>query len=250
MVEVLIAAGPMALPLWAVLLFSISMYPLGFLFGTCSDCCCPPCDYCLHRYKGGVLETESFGCSAPFDSVTIVTGFGDSQTVFNVIPDTEINIDVQVGVDENETPIFLRIRQFVLIFPYEVDECGCFVCAYRIDSYQGDSFSIDIGSTGSAKRPNANKQFLTLRSCSQTSDLLTDDVTDQVAALFDTGATINAFISITINVAECECGACCLDGYCTENVTEFACEDPYGYLGTPKGEWQGVGTDCDPNPCT
>lgn len=42
MLELLADAGPGVLPLWAVVVLAVGMYPLGFLFGACSDCC-PGC---------------------------------------------------------------------------------------------------------------------------------------------------------------------------------------------------------------
>ena len=52
----------------------------------------------------------------------------------------------------------------------------------------------------------------------------------------------------TLTCQQCEgppsLGACCLSsGVCIPNVSEETCVDGCG------GEWQGGGTDCDPNPC-
>lgn len=45
MLELLAQVDPMALPLWAVLLFSASMFPIGILL-PCGRCCFPPCSTC------------------------------------------------------------------------------------------------------------------------------------------------------------------------------------------------------------
>lgn len=252
MLEIIADAGPMALPLWAVLAFSAAMYPLGFMLGApCSSCCCPPCDTCTHRLKGGDPATQRFGCLAPFTSVTISTHY-ETVTKLNWFPDNIDNTQVQIGTDGNGNPLYLVISQFRGIFPYS-DACGCLVCAYRVDAFAGGGSLVQIGVVGDIFSPqpssNANKPYIFFGPCSQTSDTLTDDVTQRLQEVYYPYLDVNGMISITVEYDACECGACCLDGECTEDITEFECEDPFGYFGTQQGEWQGVGVDCDPNPC-
>lgn len=47
MIEFLASVDPMSLPVVAALLFSLSLYPLGFMLGaSCSPCCGTPCEEC------------------------------------------------------------------------------------------------------------------------------------------------------------------------------------------------------------
>lgn len=69
MLELLADAGPGVLPLWAVAVLAVGMYPLGFLFGVCSDCCCTnaTCDGFVleeaYSYRTGGQEVCDFTLS-------------------------------------------------------------------------------------------------------------------------------------------------------------------------------------------
>jgi hypothetical protein len=61
-------------------------------------------------------------------------------------------------------------------------------------------------------------------------------------------------VHVRLEIDPCDCGACCTDGECESPVTDFYCDtnnktthfNSSDYRDT---EWQGVGTDCEPNPC-
>jgi hypothetical protein len=255
---------PLFLLMQGIWLLAAGMYPLGFLFGACSACCdeCPEeCNKCVHSRKGGDAE-PAFGCFAKMNSVTITTAYG-TFTCNNYYPSVLFSdsncgaVPLQVGVDENNDPVLMT---FTTLGPLSIsDSCGCadIFCIYRVGGEVNGS-PVDIGSFVSGvgpsatlvKNPNANIPYLLLGDCADPGDvLLTDDVTDRIVELVGNGGSIDGNVSVEIEVDPCECGACCLDGDCTENISEFECEDPFDFLGTPKGVWQGVGTDCDPNPC-
>jgi len=41
---------PLGLVVQAIAVLAAGMYPVGFLFGVCSDCCCPACNLCSSAY--------------------------------------------------------------------------------------------------------------------------------------------------------------------------------------------------------
>lgn len=231
---------PLSLLAFAVWTLAAGMYPLGFMFGICSACCngCQPCNNCIHRFKGGPAEPQ-FGCGAPLD-ITFTTAAGSVTFPNYTIDNVAIRTVLNFACSNKEVRIIMR--QISKIFPAPVDECGCFGCGYNLVmflSVQGTETSI------------AFPRNLFLGSCEQTTDTVTKDFQIDLNSL-DAGicGVTSSTITATIQTEPCECGACCYgDGACEENATEFYCEDPVGFLGNPQGVWQGVGTDCDPNPC-
>lgn len=90
MLEVVLAAGPMALPLWAVLAFSAAMYPLGFLFGVCSECCCSNTSC-----EGFDLdEAYSFQASPTSEMCNVTAGSGSTALT---VPRINVGNGVQEG---------------------------------------------------------------------------------------------------------------------------------------------------------
>jgi hypothetical protein len=219
---------PIAIVLHAVFLLAAGMYPLGFMFGVCSGCCgCAPCNDCIHRFKGGNINapSEQFGCTAPVD-ITITTPDGSVTFENYRIEFEDVRTITTLSCGE-----VLKLRQISQIFPAPLDECGCFGCGYQ-----------PILKIGTREYSFQNDLFL--GSCSDTSDSITQTFSydGQVPCDFD--------VTVTIETEPCECGACCYeDGTCNPDTPEFYCEDPVGFYGVRQGTWQGVGTDCDPNPC-
>jgi len=220
--------------MWAVLLLSFAMYPLGFLFGACSDCCeeCPDqCSDCFHRFKGGDVNApgDQFGCKAPVN-ITVDTPAGSVRFENYRIEfeDRRTIWDLQCNGD------YVELRVINLLFPSPRDECGCFGCGYNVViEYHGNGFQ-------------AFNFDLFLGSCSQTLDSKTASLDFEIEGCEIPDRTV----TVTIDVDPCECGACCYeDSSCTENIPEFYCEDPVGFFGVAQGTWQGVGASCDPNPC-
>jgi hypothetical protein len=223
---------PLFLLMQGVWLLAAGMYPLGFMFGVCSACCCPECNDCTHRFKGGDVEApgDQFGCKAPVN-ITFDTPAG-SVTFENYRIDFE---DRRTIWDLECGGAFIEINSIGLVFPAPQDECGCFGCGYNV--------VLTLRAGGSQ---NEFSLDLFLGSCDQTSDTKTGSLEFEIEGCDIPDRTV----TVTIDVDPCECGACCYeDNSCTDNIPEFYCEDPVGFFGVAQGTWQGVGTSCDPNPC-
>lgn len=261
---------PLALVLYVVTVMAGGMYPLGFLFGACSACCddeCPDeCSKCAGIYHYDALNDETV-CKDTFDLLTLDTLI-DSVNKANVATDTNNKVNIAVDFLEDLTctdipdPVTLFLRaEFFEPDGVAADACGCSVCAFRQFFIMGGRY----GET-SETFDNVSCEFnvtFTYDKCSQTSVVLALTLTKQqiedclnvqsLGGQETTCADIPDTVDITVTFDldyECECGACCRDGVCTENESESYCEYPdFFFGGADAGEWQGTGTDCDPNPC-
>lgn len=237
---------PLSLVLWSSWLIAAGMYPIGFLFGVCSACCtqCPEeCSKCTHYANLG------FTCDSAHDIVDsltyAVTGYG-SVTINN--PSSEPSIgcgdnsidfpveDLPAGANDYiGTPcIFSSSLGSIEV----TDECGCNTCLIEVGLIAGVSMENDgsllMGRVFSGNLQECTDTTLELTASSGFAIITEDNVPDAAAvvAWFD---ALNVTVSITI--PECDCGACCDNG-CEANVAEGGC-----------ATWQGVGVDCDPDPC-
>ena len=240
---------PLSLVLWSSWIMAAGMYPMGFLFGTCSACCqqCPDeCSKCTHYANAGY---DCAGLYNTYTALTISVGDYGSVTINN--PQSEpssgcgdhsidfsIN-DLPVGPNQYTTtagtPCLLASSLTAIT---DVDECGCNACSVQVVIY--------------ARVTSENSGNLVMRKlfakktgeCSKTTLQLTASsgfIPDTGYNMPDAASVIAWFnglrISVSVTLPECDCGACCDDG-CQENVAEGGCNT-----------WQGVGVDCDPDPC-
>jgi hypothetical protein len=119
-----------------------------------------------------------------------------------------------------------------------VDACGCDVCTMevvlRAQVQMENDGNLVIGQAFSAAIDACNEATLALVGDGGFEILTENNVPDAAAvvAWFD-----QLDITVSITLPECDCGACC-DSACEENVAEGGC-----------ATWQGVGVDCDPDPC-
>jgi hypothetical protein len=68
-----VAADPMAWPLWLVVTFAVGMYPVGFMFGTCSACCCSNSS-CSGFDLNEAYSTDRMPGSKSYCNLTIAQG--------------------------------------------------------------------------------------------------------------------------------------------------------------------------------
>lgn len=243
MLELIAQVEPMSLPLWAVLAISAAMYPLGFMLGApCSACCCPPCSRCTH------FENAGGGCPGVIDlfsSLTFEVGEYGNDTITN--PGNEpsagcfeghVSLPVEdlpdIGEDYNNFPC---VFPFEILTAEEVDSCGCTSCCFSVGFRSVFEFGNDQSIVCGVEFTGC------LNQCSETEITLSAGAWELVDNLSGVDpATILSFlnsltITASLSIPACDCGACCDNG-CEENVAEGGC-----------AAWQGVGTDCNPDPC-
>lgn len=261
MFDLLAQVDPMSLPLWAVLAFSAAMYPLGFMLGApCSACCdgCPAeCDYCAGPYMA------EFSCDNGYISLSANGQTVSASFLPGTTDQTESITLATYDCDDFQYSIQTRIDYLGTIA--EQDDCGCKKCR--------PAFTISAGlNTDQQCRWYFEDQNLVIYG-----ELFDNCTTDQVTKTYTVTAqaqyeafagcllcgepeaqpccdtlSVDDFSDVVITVTagefavtECECGACCLPDNSCKQATQYYCE-LYGGL---NGTWQGVGTDCDPDPC-
>jgi hypothetical protein len=263
---------PLSLLSLGIWLMAAGMWPVGFLFGACSACCdeeCPEeCSKCGHAYDG----TESWGpCTTPSEWTLQVS---EGNEVSGTVEPFEYNNSLLNQFSLSDAPFScessnnvqlnwqLYVRNLFISVGSPPDECGCICCQYgfnpeiTITSQVGDPeiilTEVEFG-VGWPAMCGCDETFLTATvNLSNIPEPFSDyflsfPVTCQ-QELIDWWNSLT--ITFTLTKEPCECGACCSgDGSCDE-TPEFYCEDDENwYLNKPAGTWQGVGTDCDPNPC-
>lgn len=250
---------PLALVIYGITALAAGMYPVGFLFGACSPCCdeCPDvCSKCTHYANNGSACNDYFFGSGR--SLTVNVADHGTVTLSNPAyePCEAAGNEVFVNVATAPVPTwkagtFLAGQEFTsyadpyicvrLIDGFFVaDECGCNLC------------NVLIGLTARFfydECPSSSTQFdadfvLSFPGC----DVVSQTTSTYTAWVKRSGCNFGEFapllawlnnlsISVSLTIPGCDCGACCDDG-CEENVAEGACT-----------AWQGVGVDCDPDPC-
>jgi len=263
MLELLAQADLMMLPLWAVLLFSATMYPMGFLFGACSECCggCGRCtrayDFC-QSYESITL-TFSRG-----DSFT-VTGINDNTYYSNCIANQFFLLDQAFTACGTTYAVYVRFRFAANLADSATTKCyeNAFLPVAILEFRYTDSF----GRPASLFCGGENPAYELPSACDSTSAAFTFALPAMCFAGFACSGPLNAYVAalgsltyqLTLN--SCACGACCetfspgTQASCSENVSENGCGFPPEnsqegkFAGLLSSEWQGAGVDCDPNPC-
>lgn len=244
---------PLSLLSLGIWLMAAGMYPLGFLFGACSACCdeCPEeCRKCTHFFNDTACEnymdvsvtvTSDLlgGDTVSQSGVCGIDGEGFDITLANSedpsLPQCILDVVAGIGVVNKATVNIAR--------SIAGDECGCEV--FEITG----GVEIAVEYEGSVLRFGATFTAIDGDSCDggvlpiefapiafqQNDGWPVDD--PECDAELAQWLNDNLAFSGTITLGTCDCGACCDDG-CEEDVAEGGCES-----------WQGVGTDCDPDPC-
>jgi hypothetical protein len=284
---------PLSLLMQGIFLLAAGMYPLGFLFGTCSACCqCPEeCSRCTHYYHlpvdpPGFIEPSNSRCLEKFDLVTMTAECdtcSGSRTLANVYPDEnqlratpsgDVFLTGVIQCDGFTTRLTANKIQFFYSEPV-FDDCGCSVCDFlmriqldfvgkeglidfpvfeirgpfdRCQQAEVDITSFDdLNPQTPAWTNGMPVEFLNTRLQQFADEFMGCNVADH---LFSD----NVFFKMKLELdMPCECGACCKDGDCRDNVSQDFCEDPNNaFSQEPEsggGVWQGVGVECDPDPC-
>lgn len=264
---------PLALLVYAVMLLAGGMYPLGLLFGACSACCEEEedCDRCIRAYDL---------CSA-YESITltyergdsfVVTGINDSRDFQTYPPCTETQfflLDQAVNFCGNILDVYLGFY-FVAQVGYSPSGCVRPIFTpivfeeFRGVTLAGTPFQFSCFNPSSHAVPN---------SCDVLSASFVRDTPTGCFANSPCRIPLQNYIdalgqlTMDLTLKSCDCGACCEvfapfsqpnsnEVLCTNNVSENACGLPSGTDEATKyftrllsSEWQGVGVDCDPNPC-
>ena len=235
---------PLVLILYAVTAMAGGMYPLGFLFGACSACCdeCPEvCSRCTHyAHNGNQCNDYFYGAGR---SVTVsVAGQGTSTLASPPMEPGELLLIPITGspVPQGRIPFGTPGLTIGIIDGIQTqDACACAVCQAVIPitisfPYENDSYVI--------VQANATLPF---DACADTT--ATANVSGLFVVLDKRPSSVNVnelllwvnalSVSVSLTIPGCDCGACC-DSNCEEEVAEGGC-----------AAWQGVGVDCDPDPC-
>jgi hypothetical protein len=250
---------PLSLLGYAVWTLALGMWPValastGFLFGACSKCCeCPgECDKCTHGYNQTQCADLIDGYELTAYGVTFSDTYpqGSGGCSWSSIDFEEFffdgNIDAgrpQCVADEAEPfNITWRGRAVIQAGPV-TDECGCLVMKASVGmrvrlSYEGLVLEIDVENEQIIDSCDGGQVSFALDFNDGTAveDLweIDSDCLDELKAWLQTA--LNPSASLTLKT--CDCGACCDDDQCEEDVAEGGCTD-----------WQGVGVSCDPDPC-
>jgi hypothetical protein len=288
MFQFLANVDPVSVPMWAVLLLSFAMYPLGFLFGACSDCCdeCPDeCSRC-NRAHSGSGEGQCRDISGNFE-LRIVGGNTVSGTFYNGFSNQNISSLVLPFTCEESSfegfgpPVVWSFRLEIEprdAFPLRSlsDECNCISCCdlhprvrIRLWHISGilsgidRNFAPETSTLYSFLGDATNSISMALCECSEDgvantmslqayANLMPDRYSSGCRGLLAEWISEQSLELVISDVDPCECGACCINGTCDSNQTEYYCEDNGVWFDEKfrrAGVWQGVGTDCDPNPC-
>jgi hypothetical protein len=249
------------------------------------------CSKCTHYYHLPVDPPpfmdpeESNRCREKFDLVTMTAQCdtcSGSRTLADVYPDDnelratpsgDVFLTDQIECDDFTTRLTANNIEFFYSVPI-VDDCGCPACEFRM------RIQLDfVGIEQLISFPVFEIRG-TFDRCQQKVALITsfDDLNPQTPAwtngipaeIINTGLqqfadgftcnieehlfTNNVFFTMNLELdMPCECGACCKDGDCRDNVSQDFCEDPNNAFfqepGAGGGVWQGVGTSCCDDPC-
>ena len=247
---------PLALAVQMIAVLAAGMYPIGFLFGTCSDCCCPACSRCTHLANNGnecptsgVDWTVTLGEYAP---QTLALNSDDYENTGIVIPLEDIPELPELPNTSGEW-IDAKLSALISDVPRLGDSCGCESCLYVIGfraefGFDNDGFLLygrsltadkslnGCSDDGSAITfsPNADWAFVDGGPIGYELETNAQDVLDWLNGLG---------LTVSMQIDPCECGACCEEGgqgvICSDNVAEGACP----------GDWQGVDTLCEDVTC-
>jgi len=166
-------------------------------------------------------------------------------TCRNASDTAEYTLEIGARIDEGLLEIFTAN-----------DECGCLSCCEP--NLQAQFLLVgepDVAIPGQSQQfsDDGGEHFFSFAICECSEDsvtvtiplqnaidyasYITEQLTSECADLYTAWASEQSLVFTLTNIVPCECGACCDDG-CEENVAEGGCT-----------AWQGVGTECCPNPC-
>lgn len=244
-----------------ILLLAGGMWPvgMGYMFGVCSACCeeCPDeCSKCTHAYndQGDVniqgCASTIYGGTLSYGNVTInnpgvepSSGCGDNSFNLDVanMPTTACSIGEIVNFANLGLPCIFAKE---LGAGVDFDECGCLVCGgflilRALFGVNEDGFIVQGRFVSSCS--------FTIGDCDQTEAVCGPCVFEAfIDGPPDLPEDCNEIIidylnslelTATLTVEPCDCGACCDNQTCEDNVAEGGCES-----------WAGVGTACDDDP--
>jgi hypothetical protein len=233
---------PLALVVQMIAVLAAGMYPVGFLFGACSDCCCPPeeCTKCTHPCSVDTLLTKfRFNMEVAgheFDETAFEQGtfeFSDrlilkegdgidgselGGTGFALPgPGSLLNIDWPECFPSNAQ---LIINVFI---DTSYDACGCAQCSVRLEARVGAnqvgggelatsgpvSATIPIGCDGSLLEPSSLELSYPQIQSNNPLDEFMDCGDVDLVEVFGDWVNENLLITVTgMEVDSCECGAC------------------------------------------
>jgi hypothetical protein len=250
---------PIAIVLHAVFLLAAGMYPMGMMLGSsCSPCCecSEPCSKCNHAYNGTPGEGR---CNVEFRYSYSVNGDEVSGTKPPGMEDVDDAPDAGNGEEFNCNgyKFGLVLRLSAITPGLSNDACGCETCC---------SFALTFAGLGGFSNPIFGFDFC---DCDQTVFEMDIDWPDLGFAYQALGGVRDfcpevfqqflsraetSTVSVRLEIDPCECGACCTEGECESPTTDFYCDTNnkitlFNLSDDRDSEWQGVGTDCDPNSC-
>jgi hypothetical protein len=256
---------PLSLLSLGVWLMAAGMWPVGFLFGACSACCdecAPECSKCTHYTnniiaagQANIISTCTYIHREKFTSLSLqITGVSPV-TLENPRGNNPGFCSNPLVVPENLWPIESGSGSAGLcIANYEsddvFDQCGCPLCitffVLRLEvNATGYQIILDsepvVGELGPCESDTiAFAAHETLEW--EITDFFSDNEEPSPEAVAEAWIPFlnTSGLSGTATIEPCDCGACCDDEQCEDNVAEGGCEN-----------WAGVGTSCDddPDPC-
>jgi len=257
---------PFALLAYGILLLAGGMYPIGFLFGACSACCDEAeegCDRCTRVYEF-CNAYESISLTFDRGDTFVLTGINDNTYSSNCIQPQFFLLDQGFDGCGNLYDVYARV-EFVAALGTN-DPSGCYKPIFSpsvILEFRGRGFTLFCGGTSVHELPSCDSASASFVRGAPTGcfdgNLCQVPLTNYVNAL--------GKITYHLTLKQCECGACCevfsslLPGgsnevLCSENVAENGCGFSPGFDEQNKytfrllsSEWQGVGVECNPNPC-
>lgn len=264
---ILSGVDPLNAVLWSVFLCAAGMYPLGFLFGACSDCCCPPCDKCNQYYAYTSIDGP---CYDPVESITLAALVGDVEetvTVTGLLFEDEVNCQLPLfeWIQCDGDRVRPKIFRVALATDSIQDSCGCLACQLRFDfvvyaDIENDddivppdlAFSITVP----VDRCQDNEPVVQyIYPKEQLEDYFNDN---QFGGLngcdYPEFKDVEIQLKIELDKTPCDCGACCFfeNGVqCEKNVAKSYCEDSGTWYSRPNGVGisAGTGVSCDDIDC-
>lgn len=250
MIDFLASVDPMTLPLWAVVLFAASMYPMGFLFGVCSECCCSANRCHFHECCGGYAcrplpEYDSIAIEIVIDGISY--SIVDYETNWYRVGTKEVSFSIMHnGMERN----IREIEYWYLANSHPVgnqcDPISGVECQYTIQ------FRAVLIYDGADSLPTVETETINWFSngeCAAKSDTISLGPFLWQSA----GAAADEYLSVVAGSAfieydACKCGACCEavvdDGPagCSENIVQHLCNGDQQL-------WKGEGTTCNSVNC-
>jgi hypothetical protein len=230
---------PLFLLMQGIWLLAAGMYPLGFLFGSCSACCgCGQCQ-CSHHLADEIVfgfgSANRFSLENPVLSVTTPSGtiseFPADATLYGSGSGISITTEDTVYTQ-------WQLRLFDAFISSGLDECGCHISAQETFIFRVNFFDENFQPVGDA-RATINATYVMGLDCEDDGGELEWEAAQSTSGQDFADFVDSLSLSGSYAFDPCECGACC-DEDCKDDIPGIVCED-----------WAGVGTACDddPPPC-